>query len=174
MQDGAIEAWTSNQVSAIWAKTLTMMGIIYNVVEYTVQGRSSGCHDSLWSAADKCLARLLNSSRFRGDVIDVGSKYMQMNKLLDMKDHGVWVVNQAVLPNAWNWNGNDLENPIWNMNPGTPLPPLDINYPVRYYVRPSDSVYDGTYYRSNDLKALSKDQAGSNLAYQAVVYHGTI
>lgn len=38
LQDGQIEAQTSNQVSAIWAKTLTLMGIIYSAVEYTVQG----------------------------------------------------------------------------------------------------------------------------------------
>lgn len=46
-EDGQIKAQTSNQVTAIWAKTLTMLGIIYDAVEYTIGGKTSGCHDSL-------------------------------------------------------------------------------------------------------------------------------
>lgn len=82
---------------------------------------------------------------------------MQMNKLLDMKNHGIRVANQAQLPARWNWNGNDLENPYWEVDPGRALPQFDPNYPVRFYVRPTDSVYDGTYYRSNELVTVSKD-----------------
>lgn len=64
-----------------------MLGIIYDAVEYTIGGKTSGCHDSLRSVADKCLARALNSQRLPEMIIDVGSKYMVMNKLLNYKNH---------------------------------------------------------------------------------------
>lgn len=76
------------------------MGLIYSIVEYTIGGKTTGAHDSLRSAADKTLARALNSVHLPQYVVDVGSKFFVMEKLLNYRDHGVDIDVANCLPFA--------------------------------------------------------------------------
>lgn len=76
------------------------MGLIYSIVEYTVGGKTTGAHDSLRSAADKTLARAMNSVHLPQYVVDVGSKFFVMEKLLNYRGHGVNIDLANCLPHA--------------------------------------------------------------------------
>lgn len=84
----------------MFAKILTTLGIIFNSIEHTIVGKSSGGHDSLRTIADKLNARMFNEVKKMTPVmIDVGSKYMLFNKLCDMRG---WHVDVTANPADFN------------------------------------------------------------------------
>jgi len=97
IENHQLVATAPRSLSAIQSKILADSGLDVLQDESVNSRASSGGHNLLRVIADKTLAKALNEVNLPRIVVDVGSKFKQMDRILDLKNHNSSpVLTQAV------------------------------------------------------------------------------